>query len=611
MSINGRPDRCDWRNLPELPPEWAILGGSDSASASEEPKSKPLAPPPTAGNTVALKRLSGLSRHLAATPKGGRHQALYTIARTLGGLVVSGYLTHDDIHHALHAAADSNGLLAEDGDRNITQTIADGIAKGIDDGPDPGHHEPVEGSAYTLTPRVGEVDDDDDDVPEIDWPTFKYEEFNNARWLIEPIIPAGSSVALYAVGKTGKSLLAFDIVAAAASGRPILGGEPIEPIHILYVDQEMTRREAWDRANDLGYFGPEHEDSLVTLGQHMHYANLYPWPPLDTAAGGAKLLKKARKVKAKLVVIDTLIRTVEGEENSADTIKNFYQHTGMALKEAGISLLRIDHAGKDLTRGQRGTSAKRDDVEVVWFLKKVSELPDRIMLTLVNEASRVDWVQEDIHITRNLEPLAHVVPTVLELTSADIEIVNYLQEQGLWGHNVTGRNARQALNDSPLAAKQVRLAHVVKWMKRYGDPLPEDRVSRRVSPENGNPGIAEGIANPKEENPRSGKGIARVSPTETEKQGEGTNSPLLGGGGYPPEPRRRERPDPMVKTLETVVIPPGHAGKYHTFSYLSYTNRPEGSGRVTDCGKMVTNSWRMFVEDRAWVVDQGWLREHD
>ena len=126
--------------MPELPPEWVILGGSDSASASEEPKSKPLAPPPTAGNTVALKRLDGLARHLAATPKGGRHQALYTIARTLGQLVASGHLHCDEIHNALSAAADSNGLLAEDGERNVTQTITDGIIKGIGDGPDPGHH---------------------------------------------------------------------------------------------------------------------------------------------------------------------------------------------------------------------------------------------------------------------------------------------------------------------------------------------------------------------------------------------------------------------------------------------------------------------------------------
>ena len=236
----------------------------------------------------------------------------------------------------------------------------------------------------------------------------------------------------------------------------------------------MTRREVWDRADSFGYFGPDHEDCLVTLGQHMHYANLFPWPPLDTEAGGAKLLKKARKVKAQLVVIDTLIRTVSGEENSADTIKNFYQHTGMALKEAGISLLRIDHAGKDLTRGQRGTSAKRDDVEVVWFLKKLpGSLPDKIMLTLVNEASRVDWVEEDIHITRNLAPLAHVVHTVLELTSADIEIVNYLQDQGLWRHNVTNRDAREVLRLSTLTVQNSRLVHVVKWMQRYGDTPPE------------------------------------------------------------------------------------------------------------------------------------------
>ena len=364
-------------------------------------------------------------------------------------------MAHDPQHR-------KNGLLAEDGEHNITQTIDDGIAKGIGDGPDPGHHETGEHNPYTLPPHPSnafgtKIVEPDDDVPEIDWPNFKNEDFDDARWLIEPIIPAGSSVALYAVSKTGKSLLAFDLVAAAASGRPILGGAPLEePIHVLYVDQEMTRREAWDRADDLGYFSPDHEESLITLGKHMHYANMYPWPPLDTAAGGEKLLKKALRVQAKLVVIDTLIRTVEGEENSADTIKNFYQHTGMALKAAGIALLRIDHAGKDLTRGQRGTSAKRDDVEVVWFLKKLpGSLPDKIMLTLVNEASRVDWVEEDIHITRNVGArLSHTIPTSFpQLTAADITIVNYLQEQGLWRHNVTNSNARKALNDSTFSAK--------------------------------------------------------------------------------------------------------------------------------------------------------------
>ena len=52
-------------------------------------------------------------------------------------------MAHDPQHR-------KNGLLAEDGDHNVTQTITDGIIKGIGDGPDPGHHEPAEHNPYTL-----------------------------------------------------------------------------------------------------------------------------------------------------------------------------------------------------------------------------------------------------------------------------------------------------------------------------------------------------------------------------------------------------------------------------------------------------------------------------
>ena len=528
------PKRCDWSALPELPPEWVALQPQSQDKAT--PSNVTYLSPAAVGNTVALKRLDGLARHLAATPKGGRHQALYTIARTLGGLVASRHLTHIEVSNALYVAAEQNGLLAEDGNRNIGQTIADGITKGIDDGPDPGHHEPGERNPYTLpTPVTAEPDNG---IHPLDLDKVITAEFDDAQWLIEPIIPAHRAVALYAAGKTGKSLLALDIVAAAASGRPILGGAPLEtPIHILYVDQEMTQPDLQERLHSLGYEQPD-----STLKQHLHYYQLSPWPPLDTAAGGQCLLAEALKVNAQLVVIDTLIRTVDGEENSADTIKNFGRYTAVPLKAAGIALLRIDHAGKDLTRGQRGTSAKRDDVDVVWLLKPATgSLPGKTMLTLKREAARVDWIQEDIHITRNDgPPLVHVVPTSLALTSADIEIVNYLQDQGLWRHNVTGKNARQALNDSTHTAKQLRLAHVVKWMKRYGDDSPESRVSRRVLPDNPTQGIAEGIAEAKRVTPRSEAGIARVSALESTNQGKGTKAPPTRGGLVPPKNSEEE-----------------------------------------------------------------------
>ena len=525
------PNRCDWDALPELPPKWIALQPTqrDNVIYLERETATP------GNNTVALKRLNGFARHLAETPKGGRHQALYTIARTLGGLVASRHLTHDDIHTALFAAAEVNGLLTEDGDRNVAQTIADGIAKGIDDGPDPGHHETGERNPYTLTPPKADIGrtEPDDGIHEVDILALMTEDFDDAKWLIEPIVPALSAVALYAAGKTGKSLLALDLVAAAASGRPILGGDPLEaPIHILYVDQEMMRRNFRERLDKLGYTG----STLITLAKHLHYYQLKPWPFLDTEAGGQRLLAEAEEVGAKLVVIDTLIRTVSGEENSADTIKDFNHYTGTPLKAAGIALLRIDHAGKDLTRGQRGTSAKRDDVDVVWLLKPATgSLPGKEMFTLVCEASRDDWVQEDIHITRNEgPPLAHTIPTSFpQLTATDIAIVNYLQEQGLWRHNVNNPNAREALNDSPLSAKNNRLAHVVKWMKRYGDcpSKPGESGGESKKPPEGESGGESGTEKGKA---LVGEGESQRKATEKEKLGKGNLSPPPREGRFPP-----------------------------------------------------------------------------
>ena len=104
-------------------------------------------------------------------------------------------MAHDPQHR-------KNGLLAEDGDRNITQTITDGIIKGIGDGPDHNHHEPAQHNPYTPTAPDTPTDDG---IHELDMSNVITTEFDEAQWLIEPIIPAHRAVALYAAGKTGKA----------------------------------------------------------------------------------------------------------------------------------------------------------------------------------------------------------------------------------------------------------------------------------------------------------------------------------------------------------------------------------------------------------------------
>lgn len=154
----------------------------------------------------------------------------------------------------------------------------------------------------------------------VDWPTFWANEPADMDWLIEPVVPVGRQVTIFAPAKMGKSLLSLDIAAAAASGRPILGGNALkEPISVIYVDMEMTEADLRERLEDFGY-GPA--DDLSQL----HYYSLPALPPLDSDEGGEVLQGLARLHGSQLVVIDTLARVVTGDENVADTYRDFYRH---------------------------------------------------------------------------------------------------------------------------------------------------------------------------------------------------------------------------------------------------------------------------------------------
>jgi AAA domain len=239
---------------------------------------------------------------------------------------------------------------------------------------------------------------DDLGIQSIVWPDFWSSEQPAEDWLIPPIVASGRQTAIYSQPKQGKSLLALDVAVAAATGRSILGQPAVAPKRICYLDLEMTPADLRERLIDLGY-GPE--DDLTALS----YYQLQSLPPLDTDLGGEVLLSIATNHAAALVVIDTMARAVSGEENSADTYRRFYAYTGRRLKAAGVSLLRLDHQGKDAALGQRGSSAKDDDLDVVFRLT----CDDLGRVVLKRTRSRVAWIPTEIVIQRQDEPLRHVL----------------------------------------------------------------------------------------------------------------------------------------------------------------------------------------------------------
>ena len=226
----------------------------------------------------------------------------------------------------------------------------------------------------------------------VDWTKLWTDDRPDEEWLAEPIIPKGRAIALYAPAKAGKSTIVLAIVAAVATGSRILGQTRATPTNVLYLDYEMTEDDLIERLTELGY-GPQ--DNLDKL----HYALLPSLPPLDTIEGANALLELVDRTKAELVVVDTFGRAVEGDEDRADTVRAFYRHTGLSLKARGVAVLRTDHSGKSVEKGMRGSSAKADDVDIVWQLSRTNtNKGDGVRLNRTH--SRLSWVPQDIRISR-------------------------------------------------------------------------------------------------------------------------------------------------------------------------------------------------------------------
>lgn len=222
----------------------------------------------------------------------------------------------------------------------------------------------------------------------IDWAEFWAKDHTTEDWLAWPLIPRGRQVALYAPAKTGKSIVTLAAVAALATGRPVLGQPARPPIHVLYLDYEMNEDDLYERLEALGY-GPH-----VDLS-HLHYALLPSLPPLDTQAGADVVCDLADQTEAEAIVVDTMGRAVQGDENDSTPYREFARLTGLRLKKAGRALLRTDHAGKNRDKGQRGSSAKADDVDLVYRLD-VNDAG----YTLTRTHTRIGWAPDKTVITR-------------------------------------------------------------------------------------------------------------------------------------------------------------------------------------------------------------------
>jgi hypothetical protein len=297
----------------------------------------------------------------------------------------------------------------------------------------------------------------------VDWETFWDTDTRGEDWLIEPVIPRGRSIALYSPAKQGKSLFALDIVASAATGRAVLDRPAGDPLTVVYFDLEMTEDDLYERLEDMGY-GRETDLS------RLFYYLLPNLPPLDTPEGGQRVLEIVDGHNADLVVIDTTSRVLRGPENDADTLRALYMFTGLPLKASNRTVLRLDHAGKSAERGQRGTSAKNDDVDLVWELKA----EDSGAVTLRATHRRQSWIPETLVLERKDNPLRHeraeyAWPAGTQWLSEEMDKLDIPTD---WG----AKKIRKVLRENNVPGRNETIAAAIRWRKRG---------TAKVSPEGG------------------------------------------------------------------------------------------------------------------------------
>lgn len=315
-----------------------------------------------------------------------------------------------------------------------------------------------EPSAPTRTDApVSPAAEDAETGPFVDWAAFWARDRREAEWTFPDVLAHGRGHAVYASHKAGKSLLLLHIAARLATGP--------QPMVVAYFDYEMGEDDLYERLEEMGY-GP------ATDLSRLRYALLPTLPPLDTRDGAEALTGLLDGVQGDwpdhhlVVVFDTTARAVAGEENSADTFRSFYAHTGIELKRRGVTWARLDHAGKDPGRGQRGSSSKGDDVDVVWKLTRTEN-----GVQLRRDVARMSWVPEKVTFAMAEDPLRFVAiegdwPAGTRETAAALDALGVPLD-------VTTRGGSEALREAGEGRRRAVIVAALKWRRERAQEGPE------------------------------------------------------------------------------------------------------------------------------------------
>ena len=317
----------------------------------------------------ALAALQGCTAELSAmAPDSGRNDKLNAVAFRLGTMCARGWINRDEVESRLFAAAVACRLVADDGEAATRATLVSGLGGG------------------ELKPHPDLTDETTSapsTAPTVD--LFWHGEPDTRpphSWLVEKLIP-GKGIGLMS-GQWGacKTFAAFDLSASIASGMPFAGREIVRPGGVLFVAAEggnevRTRLKGVEHKLRAAAFVASAAGNPIEADlNHLPLAWIEESVRFNTKAGFEQLLTIAETVHNQMlekfgvplvcIIIDTMMASVDFQDaNSAAETQQVMNGLRGLSQKTGAFVLVVDHFGKNIEVGTKGSSNKEDASDLV------------------------------------------------------------------------------------------------------------------------------------------------------------------------------------------------------------------------------------------------------
>jgi hypothetical protein len=315
------------------------------------PKAKPPVPKSNGvhvNDKYVQAALDGLHEELANASEGERNNTLFKKGARLFEFVAAGAVPESVVRSELLAMAIAIGL----DERSASKTIDSASKHGLQQ---PAQIPDRKNVNPTREQRSVEADSAGADPLPVERSTEI--SFNRSDYLVKSIIEPGDFSVLFGPSGGGKTFKALDIGHGIATGRERVLGRRVKQAPVLLCALEGARGLAKRVEAINRELGPA-PDLFVYRKSLVLFQN---------EALERRLVATVQNIGARLVIIDTLSRTMAGgDENGPADMTAMISVFGRIATDTGAHVMVVHHTGKDESRGSRGHNSLKGaaDVEI-------------------------------------------------------------------------------------------------------------------------------------------------------------------------------------------------------------------------------------------------------